>query len=83
MMCHYSEGDLERYKNGDMFRLFRMFCYFHLRSCEKCRKKLDELTEDDFLIQDLRNHLNKELQTRDKITILKHYCFHKNRDSVI
>ena len=43
---HYSKEKLDLYRHGELSILGRMQCAAHLKECELCRKRLDELRED-------------------------------------
>ena len=63
-MKHYSEEELEMYRNGQMSVLNRITCASHLQNCTECAKRLEELKENDQFIIDLRSsvQLYKELK---------------------
>ena len=54
---HYSKEKLDLYRHGELSILGRMQCAAHLKECELCRKRLDELREDDLLVGELRESL--------------------------
>ena len=83
-MCHYSEETLDKYRSGEMSCLIKFFCYCHLLYCKKCQKIQKSLEKDEFLIQDIRNHLKKEQFSKNEITYQK-LCryFHSNSGSSI
>lgn len=74
-MHHYTETELEKYKNGKMSFIARMICHFHLLRCKNCRQVLESLEKDEFLIQDIRNHLKNEQVTTNEKTYRK-LCKH-------
>lgn len=54
-MKHYTQEELELYRNGQMSVLGRIACASHLRECPDCMKLMEELKEDDKLIASLRS----------------------------
>ena len=58
-MKHYSEEELEMYRNGQMSVLNRITCASHLQDCAECKKILEELKEDDQFIAELRSSIQQ------------------------
>lgn len=54
-MKHYTQEELELYRNGQMSVLGRINCTSHLKVCKECSMLLQELLEDDRLISNLRS----------------------------
>ena len=54
-MKHYTQEELELYRNGQMSVLGRISSSSHLKECDECSKLLEELQEDDRLIANLRS----------------------------
>ena len=54
---HYTKEELELYRHNEMSILGRMQCAGHIRECAECRRRLDELREDDALVGELRESL--------------------------
>ncbi|MBO5959164.1 MAG: hypothetical protein J6Q65_03480 [Lentisphaeria bacterium] len=57
-MHHYSEHELEQFRNRKMNLFYRQLCKFHLWHCAECTEKLNALDEDELIITDLRKSLN-------------------------
>ena len=79
-MHHYTEAELEKYKNGKSSFVSKMICRFHLSRCKNCQQLLDSLEKDEFLIQDIRNHIKNEKITANEKTYQK-LCKHFNTTS--
>jgi len=58
MTHHYTKEDLELYRNGQMSVLGRIACSAHLKSCQECQKKLEELKADDSFLEELRDSIH-------------------------
>ena len=56
-MKHYTKKDLELYRDGKMSVLSRISCKNHLKSCEICQKREQEIDDDKLLIADLRSSI--------------------------
>ena len=57
MMKHYTKEELDLYRNKEMSVLGRLSCSAHLNSCPECSRLLEELTEDDKFISDLKESI--------------------------
>ena len=54
MANHYTQAELELYRNHQMSILGRLTCQAHLKECPECARLLKELSEDDDFIRQLR-----------------------------
>ena len=54
MANHYTKEELELYRNHQMSILGRLACQAHLKECPECAALLEELSEDDDFIRQLR-----------------------------
>ena len=54
MANHYTKEDLELFRNHQMSILGRLTCQAHLKDCPECAALLEELSEDDDFIRQLR-----------------------------
>ena len=61
-MKHYTQEELELYRNGQMSVLGRIACTSHLRECAECLKIMEELKEDYKLIANLRSSVQQFLK---------------------
>ena len=61
-MRHYTREELDRFRHKDMGLFSRFICTGHLVLCSSCRNLLKILSEDDALLNELREHLSR-LQT--------------------
>ncbi len=63
-MKHYSKPDLELYRNQQMSVLRRIACSAHLKECQLCSRRLEELKKDDSFLAELRSSIRifEELQ---------------------
>lgn len=64
-MKHYSKEELEQYRRQTMPLLARLACAAHLHDCSDCVKTLAELLDDDSLVSDIRNSLQRYAQASD------------------
>ena len=51
---HFAMYELDQYRSHVMPWFLRICCWFHLRHCRRCRKRLSRLAQDDLLIAELR-----------------------------
>ncbi len=56
-MSHYTKEELECYRNHEMSLLGRINCSAHLKECDECTKRLNELAQDDALVEELRDSI--------------------------
>ena len=56
-MKHYTVEELDQYRHCGLSILERIQCKAHLKTCPECRQKLEELSADDILIDELRSSL--------------------------
>lgn len=59
-MHHYTETELERYRDGHMNFVLRLLCKIHLWNCIACRERLEKINEDDLLLRDLKDVLKTD-----------------------
>ena len=64
-MKHYSKEELEQYRRQTMPLLARLACAARLHDCSDCAKTLAELLDDDSLVSDIRNSLQRYAQASD------------------
>ncbi len=57
MKEHYTENELEIYRHGKMSLLGRILCSAHLKKCPECRKKMEQLDQDDRFVDQLRQSM--------------------------
>ena len=58
-MKHYTEEELEMYRNGQMSVFGRIACASHLQNCTECAKLLEDLKENDQFIAELRSSIQQ------------------------
>jgi hypothetical protein len=63
-MKHYSKEELDLYRNKEMSVLGRLSCSAHLKSCPECSALLEELTEDDKFIKNLKESIEAHQNAR-------------------
>lgn len=56
-MRHYTKEELEAYRRHTMSLVGRMKCTLHLSQCHQCAQLLQSVTEDDALLDELRECL--------------------------
>lgn len=56
-MKHYTKEELDLFRNGKMSLLGRISCSGHLKNCPECAKLLEELSEDDKFVAELRSSI--------------------------
>ena len=54
MSEHYSKEKLELFRNDQMSTRDHQTCETHIKECPECAKLLEELSEDDEFIRQLR-----------------------------
>ena len=54
-MKHYTKEELDLFRNGKMSLLGKISCSGHLKNCQECAKLLEELSQDDRFIDELRS----------------------------
>ena len=67
-MEHYTQEELDQYRNGGMSVLGKIRCSAHLKNCPECAKLLEELNSDDQLLRDLRGSVEIYQQLAPKTT---------------
>ena len=58
-MRHYEEFEMEHLLNGTGSWLFRFLCRRHLRHCEVCRKRYENLLAGNGLLRRIRTGLER------------------------
>ena len=61
-MKHYTIEELDRFLHVDMGALARIKCSSHIKTCQDCQKRLEQLKADDSLLSKIR-HAVKEMNT--------------------
>ncbi len=64
MISHYSETELDQYRNGDFPCIANLLCRFHLLFCKKCKTRKDDLAESDNLIKKIQT-LSTETEKKE------------------
>lgn len=64
-MKHYTKEELELYRHGQMSVLGRIACSSHLKECESCAKRLEELEHDDTFVRELRDSIKTYKEAAD------------------
>ncbi len=58
MSRHRTPEELEAFRAGKAGLLRGWFCRFHLRGCARCRRKLEELHQDERFLGEITRELD-------------------------
>lgn len=64
-MKHYTKEELELYRHGQLSVLGRIACSSHLKECESCAKRLEEVEHDDAFVRELRDSIKTYKEAAD------------------
>ncbi len=73
MKRHYSYGELEAFRHGEMNFLKSKLCRLHLALCGKCRAEYDHVLEDERMIDEIRS-ARKSMETPENPALFERLC---------